>query len=229
MVTGSLRITLMVCGAVFTATASGVPLWQQARAARARADAMAVAQSARMAMRLAMQDALDPFVELLSQLASVRPRQKPLLRGEAIQLALTTIAQLGLPAGATDPEVPSRLRVCYFALDEGPPPRLVLQAYAGRSGAPSVSLDRTTRGGQFLLRICADGWITVDDVDDLRVPLWWDEEHRYRTFAAGPVMRAGNEPVGLLLIDALTPGELTTLDQPLVRIVTHLLSLALQI
>lgn len=122
MATGSLRITLMVCGAVFTATASGVPLWQQARASRARADAMAVAQSARMAMRLAMQDAPDPFVELLSQLASVRPRQKPLLRGEAIQLALTTIAQLGLPAGATDPEVPSRLRVCYFALDEGPPP-----------------------------------------------------------------------------------------------------------
>jgi hypothetical protein len=219
----------MVCGAVFTATASGVPLWQQARASRARADAVAVAQSARMAMRLAMQDALDPFVELLSQLASVRPRQKPLLRGEAIQLALSTIAQLGLPGGVTAPEVPSRLRVCYFALDEGPPQRLVLRAYAGRSGAPAVSLDRTTRGGQFLLRICGDGWVTIDDVDDLRVPVWWDEEHRYRTFTAGPVVRAGNEPIGLVLIDALAPGELTTLDLPLVRIVTHLLALALQI
>src|SRR5215469_5120609 len=47
---GSLRIALMVCGAVFTATAAGVPLWQQARTSRARADAIAAAQAARAAM-----------------------------------------------------------------------------------------------------------------------------------------------------------------------------------
>lgn len=229
MATGHLRIVLMACGAAFVATASGVPMWQQARAARARADAVAVARSARLAMRLAMQDALDPFVELLGQIASVKPRQKPLLRGEAIQLALTTIAQLGLPGGVSDPEDPSRLRVCYFALEDGTAPRLILQAYAGRSGAPATLLDRTTGGGQFLIGICGDGWITIDDVNDLGMPVWWDEEHQYRTFAAGPVISAGDEPVGLLLIDALCPGELTTLDLPLVRLITHLLSLALRI
>ena len=81
LATGGLRVLLMVCGAVFTATAAGVPLWQQARASQARADAVAAAQRARAAMRVAMQDALDPFAALLAQLATARPRQKPLLHG----------------------------------------------------------------------------------------------------------------------------------------------------
>jgi hypothetical protein len=59
-----------------------VPLWQQAHASQARADAVAAARAARAAMRVAMQDALDPFVALLLQLATARPRQKPLLWGK---------------------------------------------------------------------------------------------------------------------------------------------------
>jgi hypothetical protein len=227
--TGDLRILLMVSGAVFTAAAAGLPLWQQARSSRARGDAIAAAQSARAAMRVALQDALDPFAALLLQIATARPRQKPLLRGEAIALALTTIAQISEPGGVAEPGTPRRLRVSYFELAPGPPPKLVPQAFTGRSGAPTVSFDRTTRAGRFLLRIAYDGWTTVDDVEQLRVPVWCDEEHQYRTFAAGPVGGPGNEPAGLLVVDALTPGELARLDLPLVRLLTHLLSLALQI
>jgi hypothetical protein len=227
--TGDLRILLMVSGAVFTATTAGLPLWQQARASRARADAIAAAHSARAAMRVALQDALDPFAALLLQIATARPRQKPLLRGEAIALALTTIAQMSEPGGVTDPGTPRRLRVSYFALEPGPPPKLAPLAFAGRSGGPTVCFDRTTRAGRFLLRIAYDGWTTVDDVEQLRVPVWCDDEHQYRTFAAGPVEGPGREPAGLLVVDALVPGELGTLDMPLVRLLTHLLSLALQI
>jgi type II secretory pathway pseudopilin PulG len=227
--TGNLRIVLMVCGALFTAAAAGVPLWQQARASRGRADALAAAQSARAAMRVAMQDALDPFATLLRQLANALPEQKPLLHGAAIQLALTTIAQLSEPGGVADPEVPRRLRVAYFAFDPGPPPKLVPQGYAGRCGAPTVSFGPATRAGRFLLLIADDGWTTVDDVAHLPVPVWWDEEHRYRTFAAGPVAGCHDEPAGLLVVDALVPGELAALDLPLVRLLTNLLSLALQL
>jgi hypothetical protein len=227
--TGDLRVLLMVSGAVFTATAAGLPLWQQARASRARADAIAAAQSARAAMRVAMQDALDPFAALLLQIATARPRQKPVLRGEAIALALTTIAQISEPGGVAGPGIPRRLRVSYFALDPGPSPKLVPQAFTGRSGAPTVSFDRTTRAGRFLLRIAYDGWTTIDDVQQLHVPVWCDEERQYRTFAAGPVAGPGSEPAGLLVLDALAPGELASLDLPLVRLLTHLLSLALQI
>jgi hypothetical protein len=216
-------------GAVFTTAAAGVPLWQQARASRGRADAIVAAQRARAAMRVVMQDALDPFATLLLQLVTAAPEQKPLLRGAAIQLALTTIAQISEPGEVTSPENPRRLRVSYFALDPGPPRRLFPQAYAGRAGGPTVSLDAAMPAGQFLLLIADDGWATIDDIVHLPVPVWWDEEHQYRTFAAGPVAGPCNEPAGLLVVDALTPGELAALDLPLVRLLTHLLSLALQL
>jgi hypothetical protein len=226
---GDLRITLMACGAVFTAVASGVPLWQQARASRAREDAITAAQAARAAMRVALQDALDPLAALLLQLATATPQQKPLLRGEAIGLAVTTIAQISEPTGVISPEAARRLRVCYFELEPGPPRTLVPRAYAGRSGAPTVSFDRGTRAGQFLLRIADDGWLTIDDIDELRVPVWWDDEHEYRAFAAGPVPGPCGKPAGLITVDALVPCGLATLDLPLVRLLARLLSLALQV
>jgi hypothetical protein len=226
--TDGLRIALWTSGAVFTATASGLPLWQHARTSRARADAITAARAARAAMRVAMQDALDPFAALLQQLATARPRQKPLLRGEAIGLAVTTIALLSEPGSATDPGTPQRLRVSYFALEPGPPRRLVPRAYAGRSGAPTVTFDRSTRAGQFLLRIADTGWLTIDDVDQLRMPVWWDEEHSYRAFVAGPVLGPGSQPAGLIIVDTVAPGELASLDLPLLRLLTHMLSLALQ-
>jgi hypothetical protein len=226
MATGDLRIGLMVCGAVFTAAAAGIPLWQHGRATRARADAVAAAQRARAAMRVAMQDALDPFAALLLQMATARARQKQLLRGEAIELVLATIVQMSALGEIGEADGPHRLRVSYFELEPGPPRRLVPQAYAGRSGAPDMSFDETTRAGQFLLRIADDGWTVVDDVQQLRTPVWWDAEHRYRTFAAGPVPGPGDKPAGLLAVDAPEPGELGTLDLPLVRLLTRLLSLA---
>jgi hypothetical protein len=227
-VAGEWRVVLMACGAVFTAAATGVPLWQQARAAQARADAVAAAQEARVAMRVALQDALDPFAALLAQIATVRPRQKPLLRGEAIELALTTIVQISQsPAGAAQGEH-TRLRACYFTLDRGPPRRLIAQTYAGRAGGPTVVLDETTQAGQFLLRIAGSGWTVIEDLHGMHTPVWWDQEHQYRAFAAGPVPGLGDEPTGLLVIDALHPVGLAGVDLALVKLIARLLGLALR-
>ena len=55
---GTERIALIISGAVLTAIAAGVPLWQQHRATEARADAVAAARAARAAMRIALEDAL---------------------------------------------------------------------------------------------------------------------------------------------------------------------------
>jgi hypothetical protein len=180
-------------------------------------------------MRVALQDALDPFAALLRQLATAKADQKDLLRGEAIGLAVTTIAQVGHTGGIVGPGQPGRLRVCYFALEPGSPRRLVARAYAGRSGAPMVSFDEATRVGRFLLRIADDGWLTIDDTGMLSAPLWWDDDHRYRAFAAGPVPGRGGRPAGLIIMDALGPGDLAALDLTLVRLLAHLLSVALQI
>jgi hypothetical protein len=226
---GTTRVALMVAGAVFTALAAGVPMWQQARAARARADAMATAQSARAAMRITMEDALDPFAALLLQLAAAKGVERARLRGEAIRLVLTTLAQLSTPRGPDGLSEPRRLRVCYFALLPGPPRQLMPQSYAGRAGEPTVTLDETSRAGQFLLRIADEGWRLVDDTEAQRVNVWWDAERTYRTFLAGPVPGPDGTAVGLLTIDALVAGELRDVDLPLVRLFAYLLALALQL
>ena len=225
---GAGRVPLLAAGAVFTATAAGVPLWQQRRAAQARADAIASAQTARAQMRIALEDALEPFTALLLQLAISRGTERTRLRGEAIQLALTSIGQLSVFTGPEEPSRPRRVRVCLFLLSPGPPRQLVPSSFAGRSGAPTVTFDATTRAGQAMLRILDDGWALVDDTDTRTVVPWWDEERKYRTYAAGPVPGTDATPVGLLTVDSLVPGDLTGLDLPLLRLIAHLLSLALQ-
>jgi hypothetical protein len=222
---GRSQIGMVVLGACCAVLAAGVPLWQQARAARGRADAVEAARSARASMRIAMEDALDPFAALLRQLATAKGRERARLRGEAIQLTLTSIAQLTAFGGPDDVDRPRRLRVCFFALEPGPPRRLVPQSYAGRAGTPTVTFDETTPAGRFLLRAADTGWIIVDDTGVQ--PIWWDEDRAHRTFAAGPVPGDAG-PVGVVTVDALEPGELTDLDLPLVRLVAHLLSLALR-
>jgi len=224
---GTLRVLLIAAGAVFTGTAAGVPLWQQGRAVRARADAIASAQSARAQMRIAIEDALEPFTALLVQLAPARGNERTRLRGEAIQLALTSIAQLSALASHQELAGPRRVRACLFLLEAGPPRRLVPSSFAGRSGAPKVTFDSSTRAGQALLRIVDDGWVLVEDTNRLTVVPWWDDERGYRAYAAGPLPGPEGSPVGLLTVDALAPGELNGLDLPLLRLIAHLLSLAL--
>lgn len=227
-VDGAGRVALVGAGALFTALAAGIPLWQQGRAARARADAIASAQTARAQMRIAMEDALEPFTALLLQLATARGVERARLRGEAIQLALTSVAQLSMVAGPDERGEPRRIRVCLFLVDPQDPRRLEPSSFAGRSGAPTVVFDQTTRAGQAMLRILDTGWVFVHNTETVGLVPWWDEERKYLTYAAGPVPGAGPQPVGVLTVDALVPGVLAGIDLPLLRLIAHLLSLALQ-
>jgi hypothetical protein len=224
---GSVRVLMVAAGAAFTATAVGIPLWQQGRAARAEADAVASARTARAEMRIAMEDTLEPFTALLLQLATSQGDERARLRGEAIQLALTSIAHLSAVANPDD-SGSRRVRACLFMLDPGPPRRLIPSSFAGRSGAPTVSFDASTRAGQAALRIADDGWVLVDDTEGQGVVPWWDTERGYRTYAAGPVPGPDGAPIGLVTVDALAPGELAGVDLPLLRLIAHLLSLSLQ-
>jgi hypothetical protein len=224
---GTVRVVMIAAGAAFTATGVGIPLWQQGRAARAEADAVASAQTARAEMRIALEDTLEPFTALLLQLAISKGNERSRLRGEAIQLALTSIAHL---SAVISPEETGsrRVRACLFLLEPGPPRRLVPSSFAGRSGAPTVTFDASTRAGQAALRIADGGWVLVDDVEAQAVVPWWDDDREYRTYAAGPVPGPEGTPVGLVTVDALEPRELTGVDLPLLRLIAHLLSLALQ-
>jgi hypothetical protein len=217
---GTERLILVVAGAVLTSLAAGLPLWQQRLASQARADAVTAARVARAAMRVALEDALDPFVHLVGRLAEARGSDKVRLRGEAIQLAVTTVAAL---AGA------QRIRVCLFLLDEGPPRRLHAERFAGRAGPPTHEFYADSSTGAAMLRLLdRRAWTYVADtaVDPPR--FWWDIERGYRTYLAGPVATP-DDVLGLLTLDALAPGELTDVDLTLTRLLTDLLATALLI
>lgn len=218
---GATRVALIVAGAALTAAAVGMPLWQQRRASQARTDAVAAAQAARAAMRIALQDALDPFVHLVTRLAQTKTAaDKSRLRGEAIQLAVTTMAAL---AGA------ERVRVCFFVLEPGPPRVLRPERFAGRAGAPTVEFSEGTGNGDAALRVLTRGsWTFVNDTRVERPRFWWDTQPAYRTLLAGPVGSAEHLH-GLLTLDALGPGELASLDLALVQLLAGLLAAALSI
>jgi GAF domain-containing protein len=142
------------------------------------------------------------------------------LRGEAIQLAVTTVAAL---AGA------QRIRVCFFLLDEGPPRRLHAERFAGRAGAPTVTFVEGTAAGAAALRLLSrGGWTYLADTAQEPPRFWWDTERSYRTVLAGPVATA-DQVIGLLTLDALAPGELAQVDVTLVRLLADLLATALSI
>jgi hypothetical protein len=214
------RVWLIVAGAALTAVAVGLPLRQHRQALDARADAVSAAQAARVVMRVALQDALDPFVHLVTRLAEARAADKPRLRGEAIQLAVATLAAL---AGT------ERVRVCFFTRQPGPPITLRPERFAGRAGAPTVTFVEGTVAGDAALRILTRGtWTYVEDTALARPRFWWDVAPPYRSFLAGPVATAETTH-GLLTLDALHPGELGEVDLALVQLLSGLLAAALSV
>lgn len=215
---GTLRIALIIVGAAFTFVAAGLPLWQHRRASEARADAIAAAEAARTRMRVALNDALEPLVHVISQLGEAPEPSKARRRGEAIQFTVNTIAAL------TDAD---RVRVCFFRLDLGPPARFHLDAFTGRAGAPDASLDPGSTGGDAAMRTLRDGrWVLIDDLARRQAPFKWDHTPEYRTALVGPVNRSGL-PIGLLTLDALQPGELAHADLGVLRLLAELLGIAL--
>lgn len=216
---GMVRSALMVGGAVLTAVATGTPLWQRHRASEARADAVLAAQAARVSMRVALEDALDPFVHLIGRLAAAKGEEKAKRRGEAIQLAVATSAVL------SDSR---RVRVCFYSLN----PRthtLTLEGFAGRAGAPTRAFKVGEEAGDAAIVLTGgSSWIFIEDTETEPPPYWWDADPLYRTLLAGPVATP-TTTVGLLTLDALQPGELAEVDLVLVRLIADLLATALTV
>jgi GAF domain-containing protein len=215
---GGARVTMIAIGAVLTGIAVGMPLWQQRKANQARADAVAAAQAARAAMRITLEDALDPFVHVLGSLTTAKSADKARLRGAAVQLTVATIAAL---AGA------ERVRVCFFELESGRSRRLRPERFAGRAGAPTVVLTEGEPAGDAALRmIDRRAWTFIDDTRREPLPFSWDGNPEYRTVLLGPVATP-DQLIGMLTLDALHPGELAGADPTLVRLLADLLATAL--
>ncbi len=207
---------------VGTALAFLIPQARQVLASRGVATAEEREDDARVETRVAMNDALDPVLRLLGQLAlETHPRRRDELRAQAAPLVLATAAEfLG----------PPRSRACWFRLEQGPPVALVPTESVGRAGSPTTTFAAGTTSGDAAIgmvlndqdRLCTD--ITT------QAPPGWDasKQRDYRTFISVSVI-AGDTAYGMLTLDAIEPDALNVEDMGLLRLMAGMLAVALSV
>jgi GAF domain-containing protein len=201
-------------------TAAGVPAYEQIRKERLRAQAEAAAVDAAVAMRVTMNDALDPIVRQLGRVATARTRsEREALREAAVPMVVDSAAHL---AGT------GRVRACLFRLAPGTPRVLVPAQYSGRVDDPLAPITEGTAQGDLVFgMIRHNEHLFCPDLDTGPLPGWpVSPPQTYKSFAAVPVA-AGQNAFGMLMVDALDRNGIRRADVPLVRLLAGLLADAL--
>jgi GAF domain-containing protein len=206
----------VTAGAVLTAVAVGLPLLAEHRTRRRAVAAERIAEDASARMRLVLDDALEPLAYLVGRITD-EPRDDG-LRGQAVAVVLAAAAEvLGGP----------RLRSCWFALDPGPPARLVNAGFSGRAEPPRTTFVAGTPLGDTALALLAErSDLFCRDARADPPPGWDPAAHDYRTFIVVPVATEGRA-FGIVTIDGLAAGDLSERDVTAVRVFARLLAAAL--
>jgi transcriptional regulator with GAF, ATPase, and Fis domain len=219
-VDGPLKPWWIVTGVVMSIVGAAVPGYEQIRKERQRKTAEQEAIEAAVEMRVTINDALDPIVRQLGRIATAANRQeRGNLREATVPMVLDSAAHLIKGR---------RVRACLFRLEEGNRRRLVPAQYAGRADAPlTVFEEGTAQGDSVFAMIRHNGHLHSADVDR-HPPEGWhgSAEHGYRSFVAVPVV-AGQTAYGILTVDAMNPGGVSSSDIPFVRLLAGLLADAL--
>ncbi|MBO0775644.1 MAG: GAF domain-containing protein [Actinobacteria bacterium] len=201
-------------------TAAGVPAYEQLRKERLRASAQQAAVDAAVAMRVTMNDALDPIARQLGRVVTAETRHdRDALAEAAIPMVLDSAAHL---AGS------GRVRACLFRFAPGTPGMLVPAAYSGRVDDPLAPIREGTEQGDLVFgMIRRNEHLFSPDLRADPLPGWpVTPPQTYRSFAAVPVA-AGSSAFGMLTLDALASGGIRRADVPLVRLLGGLLAVAL--
>jgi hypothetical protein len=200
-------------------TAAGVPAYEQIRKERLRARAERAALDAAVAMRVTMNDALDPIVRQLGRIATAARHERAALAEATIPMVLDSAAHL---AGT------GRVRACLFRFAEGTPTSLVPSAYAGRVDDPLDPITEGTAEGDLVFgMIRHNQHLFFPDLAASAPPAWRVAvPQTYRSFAAVPVA-AGPNAFGMLMVDALDAEGVRRADVPLIRLLGGLLAVAL--
>jgi len=201
-------------------TAAGVPAYEQIRKERLRAQAQQAAVDAAVAMRVTMNDALDPIVRQLGRVATAPGRhEREALQEAATAMVVDSAAQL---AGS------GRVRACLFRFAPGTPRVLVPAQYSGRVDDPLEPIAEGTVEGDLVFgMIRHNQHLFCADLDVSPPPGWRvTAPQTYQSFAAVPVA-AGRSAFGMLMVDALEKGGIRRTDVPLVRLLAGMLATAL--
>jgi len=201
-------------------TAAGVPAYEQIRKERLRARAEQAAVDAAVAMRVTLNDALDPIVRQLGRVATAPTRhERDALREAAVPMVVDSAAHL---AGT------GRVRACLFRFGPGPPRVLVPAQYSGRVDDPLEPIVEGTVEGDLVFGMIRHNHHLFCADLDADAPAGWrvTAPQTYKSFAAVPVA-AGPNAFGMLMVDALAKDGIRRADVPLVRLLAGLLASAL--
>ncbi|HEY0238941.1 MAG TPA: GAF domain-containing protein [Friedmanniella sp.] len=220
--TGRASVGWIAVQALATAAAFLIPQVRQIRSEQRQAKAEEREFDTRVEVELAFNDALEPVVRLLGELAQATDRdQRERLRAQTVPLVLTTTAQL---TGQ------DRVRACWFALEPGPPQRLQPQESLGRAGPVTTVFARGTPGGDAALDlVTSNGQHVVDDLSTGPPDQWrLDDTSAYLSLVVVAVT-VGNVAHGMITLDALEPDSFDDDDVALVRLMAGLLGTAMSI
>jgi len=200
--------------------AAGVPAYEQIRKERLRAQAEQLAVDAAVAMRVTMNDALDPIVRQLGRVLTATGRpEREALREAAIPMVVDSAAHL---AGT------GRVRACLFRFTPGRPGVLMPTQYSGRVDDELDPItEGSAEGGLVFGMIRRNEHLFYPDLDTAAPPGWrLAAPQTYKSFAAVPVT-AGQNAYGMLMVDALESNGIRRADVPLLRLLAGLLADAL--
>jgi hypothetical protein len=201
-------------------TAAGVPAYEQIRKERLRARAQQAAVDAAVAMRVTMNDALDPIVRQLGRVATAPARrEKEALQEAATAMVVDSAARL---AGS------GRVRACLFRFAPGTPRVLVPAQYSGRVDDPLEPITEGTVEGDLVFGMIRHNQHLLCEDVAVGLPPGWSvaAPQTYQSFAAVPVA-AGQNAFGMLMVDALEKGGIRRADVPLIRLLAGLAADAL--
>ncbi len=200
-------------------TAAGVPAYEQIRKERMRARAQRAAVDAAVAMRVTMNDALDPIVRQLGRVATAGKHEREALAEAVVPMVLDSAAHL---VGS------GRVRACLFRFASGTPMMLVPAQYSGRVDDPLEPVAEGTAEGDLVFgMIRHNQHLFYPDLDASPPPGWRVRAPQtYKSFAAVPVA-AGPNAFGMLMVDTLDKDGVRRADVPLIRLLGGLLAVAL--
>lgn len=220
--TGRTSVLWVVVQALATAAAFLVPQVRQIRSEQRQAKAEEREFDTRVEVQLAFNDALEPVVRLLGELAlETRRGPREQLRAQMVPLVLTTAA------GLTGQD---RVRACWFALDPGPPQRLAPQESLGRAGPVTTVLARGTPAGDAALDlVTTNGQLLLHDRPAETPQAWQLDEPAASRSLVVVAVTVGNVAYGMITLDALEPDGFDDDDVALLRLMAGLLGTALSV
>jgi hypothetical protein len=219
---GAVRIVLLA-GVVAVTGIQQAGQWVRDKAdERATTSAERIAEDIRSTTNAALSGAFMPLLRLLAKIEEADSEDE---RAKLREAAIASVVHAA-PAVLG----PDNTRASYFVLEAesaGEPLRLRFHTAAGRVDEPHTVFDASTEAGKAAFQMLIEDEYTFCDDTVAAPPAGWQEHpHQYRTFLAVPV-RGDLEIVGMLTVDAPSPGDLSIdLDLPIMLVLARILAVS---